>query len=69
MTLVFKSNSAGFILYNLILFRSRQSSFDISKESAKVTDTTALAKATLADLVRDLTLQSTSMGKTSTPHF
>lgn len=50
----------------VFLFRSRQSSFDISKESAKVTDTTTLAKATLADLVSDLTLHQ---WQNSSPHF
>lgn len=47
----------GMISCNVFfLLRSRHSSFDLSKESAKVTDTTALAKATLTDLVSNRTL-------------
>ncbi|CAH2051180.1 unnamed protein product [Thlaspi arvense] len=49
--------------------KSRHSSFDISKESAKVTDTTALAKATLADLEWTTCLSSTDCSEIGLVHL
>lgn len=49
--------------------KSRQSSFDISKESAKVTDTTTLAKATLADLEWTTCLSSTDCSEVGLVHL
>ncbi|ESQ50371.1 hypothetical protein EUTSA_v10001889mg [Eutrema salsugineum] len=49
--------------------KSRHSSFDMSKESAKVTDTTALAKATLADLEWTACLSSTDCSEIGLVHL
>ncbi|CAN8271052.1 unnamed protein product [Cochlearia groenlandica] len=49
--------------------KSRHSSFDMSKESAKVTDTTALAKAALVDLEWTTCLSSTDCSEIGLVHL